>query len=98
VRIIGATGITGCGCRSNRASARSLRGRAAALVHRHPVPLTPPLNGQMGIDFGPISFEDGVQFIIAGAAAVSLADVDDTFPLVGQHCAGADVLAVRRPG
>ena len=25
--------------------------------------LTPPLNGQMGIDFGPISFEDRVQFV-----------------------------------
>lgn len=53
---------------------------SAALIHRHPIVLTPPLNPLAGIDFGPICIEYQVHLIVAGGTAVAVADVYDALP------------------
>lgn len=69
----------------------------AALIHRHPIVLTPPLNRLEGIDFGPICFEYQVHLIIASGTAAAVSDIDDALPRVGRQYARADILAMGRP-
>jgi hypothetical protein len=80
-------------CRGPRRTAS----RGDAVVDEDDVVKSPPLHWGVVFDFGPFRFQDLVERVVAGAAAVAFADVDDPVPRVGTDGVGPVACVVGRP-